>query len=532
MKSARLPKESSSLRFKFSILFIIFAVIAIVTSGIETYTSQAEEYEEQCLQNIRNIGDYLESIIQEAGEEFVWYQNYYMNHYKELNIPYGFSEYLNAQRRYENMLVKYGISIQSDTRKINPSELPAEVQEAYCIYLHEYYLLTFENARKAFGLPYTYYLVPREEIFHMVYMIDGERTEKNDAGEKVKTGEGNGFLYLGDEYYDDPLQYKIQWDSWLTGQKQDAFQMWDNEWGQTYAYYTPLIINGTKYGLIGTELEVKDVIKPILKNTFDQILKISIILIVCIILVIGFINHFYISKIKNLESNVRKFTEEKNPELAEKIRSEIRGNDEISSLAHQFASMIVELKKYMITLLSTSNELKTTREHAKEMHILAHKDALTGVRNKNAYDREVRRLELQLAEGKKEFGIAMIDLNFLKQINDTYGHEYGNESIRKLCHIICHTYSHSPVFRIGGDEFVVILENDDYKEAAALAEKFNGTLDELKSDDKLEPWEKVSAALGCAMFDSKTDTTVSNVFNRADKAMYARKKAMKGVREV
>ena len=197
MKSARHPKESSSLRFKFSILFIIFAVIAIVTSGIETYTSQAEEYEEQCLQNIRNIGDYLESIIQEAGEEFVWYQNYYMNHYKELNIPYGFSEYLNAQRRYENMLVKYGISIQSDTRKINPSELPAEVQEAYCIYLHEYYLLTFENARKAFGLPYTYYLVPREEIFHMVYMIDGERTEKNDAGEKVKTGEGNGFLYLG-----------------------------------------------------------------------------------------------------------------------------------------------------------------------------------------------------------------------------------------------------------------------------------------------------------------------------------------------
>ena len=61
------------------------------------------------------------------------------------------------------------------------------------------------------------------------------------------------------------------------------------------------------------------------------------------------------------------------------------------------------------------------------------------------------------------FGIAMIDLNNLKVINDTYGYEEGNYAIKKLCEIVCSVFSHSLVFRIGGDEFVVILKGADQK---------------------------------------------------------------------
>ena len=78
-------------------------------------------------------------------------------------------------------------------------------------------------------------------------------------------------------------------------------------------------------------------------------------------------------------------------------------------------------------------------------------DALTGIRNKMAYDYEVEKLEKDLADGFNEFGLAMVDLNFLKKSNDTYGHEKGNISIRRLCMLVCEVFEHSPVFRIGGN---------------------------------------------------------------------------------
>ena len=60
-------------------------------------------------------------------------------------------------------------------------------------------------------------------------------------------------------------------------------------------------------------------------------------------------------------------------------------------------------------------------------------------------------MEERIQKGEKKLGIAIVDLNFLKKINDTYGHEKGNLAIKKLCFIICHIFQHSPVFRIGGD---------------------------------------------------------------------------------
>ena len=165
------------------------------------------------------------------------------------------------------------------------------------------------------------------------------------------------------------------------------------------------------------------------------------------------------------------------------------------------------------------------------MDALANRDSLTGVRNKTAYDNEVRRLEWKVAEGKAVFAIAMIDLNFLKQINDNFGHEHGNAAIKKLCSLVCQIFKHSPVFRIGGDEFVVILEREDYKNLNDLRMSFNIQIEVISKNPDYEPWERISAALGIAVFDRSIDSSVQNVFDRADKAMYTRKKEMKAVRE-
>ena len=507
-----MDNKKRGLLFKFAVIFTFFTLLAVVLGGLATYYSQMESYRRQCETNIRNIGEYLERLIMQDKENFAIYQRYYMEHFAEVDIPFDFNNYRAAQAEYEKLFAMhhpgrtFGVDIEFDA-------LDDAVKKAWFIYYHEYWLLTFEEARAAFHIPYTYYLVPKEDIYYMVYMIDGERTAKKDSNGKI--------LYLGDEYLDPPEKYPIQWEAWFTGKKLDKSQVWDNEWGHTYAYYTPLIINGRKMGLIGTEIEVKTVNEGILNNTLKQIAGVSAIVILCVLAMLWFINRHYISKIVRLGENLKTYAEEK----------DASGGDEISVLSMQAAAMILELENYMKSLVETTKKLGEAQEKADAMSELANKDALTGIRNKTAYDKEIRRVEGDLqSDSNKKFGIAMVDLNFLKKINDTYGHEQGNIAIKKLCRLVCVIFAHSPVFRIGGDEFVVVLENNDYKNIDDLLAQFNGQLAEMAQDEALEPWERISAAIGVAFYDSAKDSSVESVFKRADKAMYLRKKEMKATR--
>ena len=516
-------KRTEGILFRFVQIFGVFSIVTLFTSGITIYFLQMKAYKAQCVESVQRIGEYLEQLIQDSGNEFIEYQNYYMNNYQQIDIPYDFSEYKTAYEEY--------LKIVNETNPpgymgVEFNSYSEDARNAFFIYLHEYWVLTFEKVRATFNLPYTYYLVPREEIYHMVYMIDGERTHKGLDGEKADEGK---YLYLGDEYFDSPEKYTVQWKTWFTGEKQDDFEVWNNEWGHTYAYYTPLIINGKKLGLIGTEIDVETVNKTILTTALNISAAIALAFIICMIIVLFFINSRYINRIVCLESQMREFAREKNPEMIRVIRKTVKGRDEIDFLSIEFADMIMELEVYMNNLLSTRKELKDTKMLADEMNALANKDALTGVRNKTAYDNEVRRLEWHIADGRKDFCIAMIDLNFLKVINDNFGHERGDAAIKKLCSVICNVFKNSHVFRIGGDEFVVIMENDDYKQGEGLVQVFNTEITGLYSDNTLDPWEKVSAAIGYAFFED-SDESVSDVFRRADKNMYEHKKAMKAIR--
>ena len=512
---------TDSLLLQFAIIFGVFTIITLFISGITMYSSQMKSYKQQCAEKISSIGDYMEHLIQDSGEEFVKYQKYYMEHFAEADIPFDFDEYHTARANYEKILEATNPPGYEGTGFDSYSD---EAKLAYFIYMHEYWILTFENARKAFNLPYTYYLVPKEDIFYMVYMIDGERLHRGPDGKEADEGE---FLFLGFEYHDPYEKTRVQWDTWFSGQKQDDFQVWNNEWGHTYGYYTPVIINGKKLGLIGTEIEVANVNKAILNSAFMISGEISIIMIICIILLLIFINEHYVEQIRKLEANMREFEKNKKVDIVNHIVDSVKGKNEITSLSYQFANLILELDEYMKNFIETSNELRNTKLRADEMNALANKDALTGIRNKTAYDNEIKRLVLQLKQGNKDFGIVMIDLNCLKTINDSYGHEQGNAAIKKLCYIVCHVFSHSPVFRIGGDEFVVILENSDYRNIEQLVQTFNTQIEITEKNASLKPWERVSAAIGYALFDETVDTGIDDVFCRADKNMYAHKKEMK-----
>ena len=233
--------------------------------------------------------------------------------------------------------------------------------------------------------------------------------------------------------------------------------------------------------------------------------------------------HFtLINPINRINTAAKSYNVE-NPEHTHEIftQLDVKLNDEIGDLAKSMK--IMENDVY-----NKIQELTQSKRFANQMSALANKDSLTGVRNKAAYDRAVSELNERIMKNEApDFAVVMIDLNYLKLINDDYGHDRGDAALIKLSSIIRETFARSPIFRIGGDEFVVLLRNEDYEDLDKLITTFNAKIDNLDHNKYLLPAEKVSAAIGYAIYDRKNDKEVEDVFKRADAAMYERKHFMK-----
>lgn len=515
-------KKTDSLIFKFGAIFAVFTLAALVLCGVATYFFQSLSYKNLIQDQTRNAADYLSVLISEEALNIESHQKYLIEHRDEINVPIDYDgNYEPARQRFQSLFeetypnMAYGVDIKFD-------EMTDELKNARAVYVQEKCLTIFENARDSFSAVYTYYIVPGSEPYYMYYVIDAVREGRENDEQNID---------LGYYVFEDPARLPVMWKVWEAGEPINEFEKFDNEFGQTYGYYRPLIKDGKKLGLIAIDFDIATVNRRILSNAIRLSLGIGVILIIGVIILLIFIERKYIKKLENLVSSVKQYTVSKNPEIAEVIEYDVNTRDEISSLANQTAAMILELDHYMKNLVNTTRELTETRQYAKDLHDLANRDSLTGIRNKTAYDNEIERLGVELSSGFVRFGIAMIDLNFLKKTNDRYGHDKGNLSIKKLCDLVCDIYVHSPVFRIGGDEFAVILKNTDYDNAVELEKTFNAEIDRIYNDTNLEPWERISAAIGVALFDRSKDHTVDDVFRRADEAMYKRKQEMKATRE-
>ena len=155
---------------------------------------------------------------------------------------------------------------------------------------------------------------------------------------------------------------------------------------------------------------------------------------------------------------------------------------------------------------------------------MAYTDSLTGVKNKRAFLEAQKEIQEAVNCGLiNEFGIVVFDLNTLKQINDSKGHEAGDLYIKDASQIICNIYKHSPIYRIGGDEFVAFLRGEDYKNRELLLNNF-----EKKMEDNLKTNDVVISS-GMDVYSSSQYDSFEEVFKHADKKMYERKKLLKGM---
>ncbi len=188
------------------------------------------------------------------------------------------------------------------------------------------------------------------------------------------------------------------------------------------------------------------------------------------------------------------------------IEIPVKGNDEIGVLASALRKTTEELNVYI-----------------EKMNRLAYLDSLTGVENKTAYDQAVVKLQDAIKHGKAAFAVAVLDLNDLKKTNDTLGHYYGDMLISNAARLIQKAFVGCPVYRIGGDEFVVILDGINYKNRKSLYDNFVAAVNAEHQHDREN---SVSIAYGMAEYMLE-DMQYSDVFSRADEAMYKQKKIMK-----
>jgi diguanylate cyclase (GGDEF)-like protein len=182
-------------------------------------------------------------------------------------------------------------------------------------------------------------------------------------------------------------------------------------------------------------------------------------------------------------------------------------DDEIGILTHTFRHVTANLKSYIT-----------------DLNDLAYADALTSLRNKGAFDICVKEIQTQLdaPEDGPAFAVCIFDCNNLKKVNDQNGHDKGDIYLKETAEIICEVYEHSPVFRIGGDEFAALLMDRDYQNRDELLRLFDEKCLEKRRQNS-DAWEQVDVARGMAVYDPNEDESVSDVVRRADKIMYENK---------
>jgi diguanylate cyclase (GGDEF)-like protein len=207
---------------------------------------------------------------------------------------------------------------------------------------------------------------------------------------------------------------------------------------------------------------------------------------------------------------------------------DIHTGDEIEDIYHLFITFMKNNLRYMENLHKAETDIRHKDEQIGQISQEAYRDTLTGVGSKTAYIHKVEELNRAIGDNDTPFAVVMVDMNDLKQINDVYGHKAGDLYIKGCCAMVCEVYKHSPVFRIGGDEFVVLLQGKDHEARNELLTTIRAAFAESCGKQELDPWLRYSASVGMAE-RTADDSQFETVFKRADEAMYEEKKQFKAV---
>ena len=312
------------------------------------------------------------------------------------------------------------------------------------------------------------------------------------------------------------------------------------DWGWLCSGYVPIYdADGNLVCQVGCDVGMEDVMSERRTNLITLILVgLGFAVLVLVFAFIG-VNGSVVKPLRTMTREMKKFSpaENRSYEEAGVIDMDLKRKDEINDIYQELRSMQIRIIDYIndITTIQHDKEMAEKESESKQRVIgkiaqEAYKDSLTGVGNITAYRRKEKELNADIRDGRAEFAIVMIDTNNLKKINDTYGHKEGDIFLQGCSKIITDVYTDANVYRVGGDEFIVVLTGADYRRRNELIEKIRAAYAETWSQEEKELWFRYTAAVGMAEFrigDMKAEET----FKRADQFMYEEKQRIKNTQK-
>lgn len=246
----------------------------------------------------------------------------------------------------------------------------------------------------------------------------------------------------------------------------------------------------------------KEITTPQWQLVKHSVVLILVVLVLCICIIIKWV--------KSLIRPLRQLTDAaKKVEKGElDVTIECKTKDEVGVLARSFQQTVRALNEYIDYI-----------------NQLAYTDAMTGLLNKTAYKKQVSTIEKNIADGNAEFALAVLDINNLKRVNDTYGHEIGDKMIMNAATLMREVFG-MHVFRVGGDEFVVVFQNEELACYQQKLQDFNEQIEMFnKNSSDLE--YKLQIAVGADVYRKEDNKQFSDVFRCADTRMYENKQKLK-----
>lgn len=303
----------------------------------------------------------------------------------------------------------------------------------------------------------------------------------------------------------------------------------NGDWGWLCSMFSPVYDSeGRCVCVVGCDFDMENIMKDRQRFLIYLVLGTLVIIVVVQAAAVLFIKRIVADPIRNITSEMEKFrpAENKSYKEAGVIELDIKSRDEIGALYRGIHTMQTRIMDHLNDLSALQEDkLRAERDIMdKELQIgrlskETQRDVLTGVGSKSAYTRKINELNMAMSNGDVHFALVMVDMNKLKPINDKHGHKAGDQYIRGCCRMVCEVFKHSPVYRIGGDEFVAVLQGKDYDDRIALVEKLRQNYDMRYNLKDKEEWFRYSAAVGMAE-NASYDTSAELVFKRADRSMY------------